>query len=58
MGGGQCPPLIFFAKGDTIKNLDGMLSAMMRFMQSLEEDADSQEEVQLIKKYARKMSEM
>lgn len=46
------------AKGDTIKNLDGMLSAMMRFMQSLEEDADSQEEVQLIKKYARKMSEM
>lgn len=46
------------AKNDTMKNLDGMLSAMMKFMQSLEEDADSQEEVQLIKKYARKMSEM
>lgn len=46
------------AKNDTMKNLDGMLKAMMQFMQSLEQDADSQEEVQLIKKYARKMSEM
>lgn len=46
------------AKDDTMKNLDYMLKSVVQFMQMLEEDADSEEEMQLIKKYARKISEM
>ncbi len=46
------------AKDDTMKSLDYMLKSVVQFMQMLEEDADSEEEMQLIKKYARKISEM
>lgn len=46
------------AKDDTMENLDYMLKSVVQFMQMLEEDADSEEEMQLIKKYARKISEM
>lgn len=46
------------AKEDTIKSLDYMLKSVVQFMQMLEEDATSEEEMQLIKKYSRKISEM
>lgn len=46
------------AKDDTMKSLDYMLKSVVQFMQMLEENADSEEEMQLIKKYARKISEM
>ena len=46
------------AKEDTMKSLDYMLKSVVQFMQMLESDASSEEEVQLIKKYARKISEM
>ena len=46
------------AKGETIKSLDYMLKSVVQFMKMLEEDANSEEESQLIKKYARKISEM
>lgn len=46
------------AKDDTMKSLDYMLKSVVQFMQMLEENADSEEEMQLIKKYSRKISEM
>lgn len=46
------------AKEDTMKSLDYMLKSVVQFMQMLEEDATSEEEMQLIKKYARRISEM
>lgn len=46
------------AKEDTMKSLDYMLKSVVQFMQMLEEDATSEEEMQLIKKYSRKISEM
>ena len=46
------------AKEDTIRSLDYMLKSVVQFMQMLEEDATSEEEMQLIKKYSRKISEM
>lgn len=46
------------AKEDTMKSLDYMLKSVVQFMQMLEENADSEEEMQLIKKYSRKISEM
>lgn len=46
------------AKEDTMKSLDYMLKSVVQFMQMLESDASSEEEMQLIKKYARKISEM
>lgn len=46
------------AKDDTMRSLDYMLKSVVQFMQMLEEDASSDEEMQLIKKYARKISEM
>lgn len=46
------------AKDESIESLDKMLKSVVYFMQSLKEDADSQEEVQLVEKYARKLSEM
>lgn len=46
------------AKEDTVKSLDYMLKSVVQFMQMLEDDATSEEEMQLIKKYARKISEM
>lgn len=46
------------AKEDTMKSLDYMLKSVVQFMQMLQQDASSQEEMQLIKKYTRKISEM
>lgn len=46
------------AKDESMESLDKMLKSVVYFMQSLKEDADSQEEVQLVEKYARKISEM
>lgn len=46
------------AKQDTMKSLDYMLKSMVQFVQMLEQDATSQEEIDLIKKYTRKISEM
>lgn len=46
------------AKEDTLKSLDYMLKSVCQFMEMLEEEASSEEEVQLIKKYARKIGEM
>jgi len=46
------------AKEDAIKSLDYMLKSVVDFMKMLKEDATSQEEMQLIQQYARKISEM
>lgn len=46
------------AKEDTMKSLDYMLQSVMEFMKKLEKEADSPEEVELVKKYARKIGMM
>lgn len=46
------------AKDDTMKSLEYMLQSAYDFMCMLSDDADSQEEVELIQRYARKMSEL
>lgn len=46
------------AKDDTMKSLEYMLQSAYDFMCMLSDDADSQEEVELIQRYARKMSEI
>ena len=46
------------AEQDSIKALEYMLEAVCDFMEMLERDAGSQEESQMIKKYARKIGEM
>lgn len=46
------------AKEDTMKSLDYMLESVVCFFDMLKEDANSQEEMDLIKKYARQISEM
>lgn len=46
------------AGDDSIKSLDYMLKATYQFMRSLKEDADNQEEVELIQEYARKIGDM
>jgi len=46
------------AEEDTMKSLDYMLKSVCHFLKMLEEGAGSQEEMQLIKKYARKIGEM
>lgn len=46
------------AKDESIESLDKMLKSIVYFMQCLKDDADSQEEIQLVEKYARKISEM
>ena len=43
---------------DSIKSLDYMLKSVCQFMKMLKEDADSQEEMDLIQEYQRKISEM
>lgn len=42
----------------TMKSLDYMLKSVVDFIEMLKEDASSQEEVQLIQKYTREISEM
>lgn len=46
------------AKDESVESLDRMLKGITEFMKCLKEDAESQEEVQLVEKYARKISEM
>lgn len=46
------------AKGETIKSLDYMLQSVVDFVEMLKRDATSQEEIDMIKKYARKIGEM
>ena len=45
------------AEEDSMKSLDSMLRCVVIFMDMLEENADSQEEAQIIKKYRKKISE-
>ena len=46
------------AKGETMKSLEYMLESVTDFIKMLQNDAGSQEEVDLIKHYTRKISEM
>ena len=46
------------AEHDSMKALEYMLDSVCQFMEMLERDAGSQEETQMIKKYARKIGEM
>lgn len=45
-------------KEDTMRPLENMLEATVDFVRMLKEEANSQEEVELIRKYTRKISEM
>lgn len=46
------------AKEDTMKSLEYMLESMVDFVEMLKQDANSQEEVQLIKEYTRRIADM
>lgn len=46
------------AKDDTMKSLEYMLESMVDFVKMLKEDANSQEEVELIRKYTQKIAQM
>lgn len=46
------------AEGDTIKALEYMMEAVVEFIEMLKEEAGSQKEVELIKHYTKKISEM
>lgn len=46
------------AKQDTIKSLEYMMESVVDFIEMLEQDATSQEEMNIIKKYTKKISEM
>ena len=46
------------AKQDTMKSLEYMLESMVDFVKMLKSDAKSQEEMNMIKEYTRKISEM
>ena len=46
------------AKNDTMKSLEYMLESMVDFVEMLKKDASSQEEMDLIRKYTREISEM
>ena len=46
------------AKGETMRSLEGMLESVTDFIEMLQNDASSQEEVDMIKHYTRKISEM
>lgn len=46
------------AKDSTMKSLEYMLESVVSFIEMLQKDASSQEEVELIKKYTREISEM
>lgn len=48
----------YSAKKDTMKSLDYMLQSVVDFMEMLKEDASSQEEVDMIKHYSKKIAEM
>ena len=46
------------AKQDTMKSLDYMMQSVVDFVEMLKQDADSQEEVELIKRYTKQISQM
>ncbi len=46
------------AEQNTIKSLEYMLKSVCQFMEMLSDEAESEEEMQLIKKYAKKISEI
>ena len=46
------------AKGETMRSLEYMLGSVTDFIEMLQHDADSQEEIDMIKKYTRRISEM
>ena len=46
------------AKENTIKSLEYMMESVVDFIEMLEQDATSQEEINIIKKYTKKISEM
>lgn len=46
------------AHSSTMKSLEYMLESVVEFIEMLKKDANSQEEVELIKKYTREISEM
>ena len=46
------------AEPHVMKSLDYMLQSVVEFVEMLKEEADSEEEMKLIKKYTRKISEM
>ena len=46
------------AKEDTMKSLEYMMESVVDFIEMLQQDASSQEEVNLIKHYTKKISEM
>lgn len=48
----------YSAKDDTMKSLEYMMQSVVQFIEMLERDANSQEEVEMIKDYTRKISEM
>lgn len=47
----------YSAKDDSIESLECMMQAICEFVDTLREDADSEEEVAIIEKYARKMAQ-
>lgn len=46
------------AKGETMRSLEYMLGSVTDFIEMLQHDAGSQEEIDMIKKYTRRISEM
>jgi hypothetical protein len=46
------------AKGETLESLEYMMQSVVDFVDMLQKDANSQEEIETIKKYTRKISEM
>ena len=48
----------YSAKDDTIKSLEYMMQSVVQFIEMLEKDANSQEEIEIIKDYTRQISEM
>lgn len=46
------------AKGEAMKSLEYMLGSVTDFIEMLQRDAGSQEEIDMIKKYTRRISEM
>ena len=46
------------SQDETMRSLEYMLESMVNFVEMLKQDADSQEEVALIREYTRKLSEM
>lgn len=48
----------YSAKDDTMKSLEYMMQSVVQFIEMLEKDANSQEEIEIIKDYTRQISEM